>query len=562
MTSFHSTMPVAIDPTLSMRADNKHSLLMFAQFLLFPVATAVMLTLTFPPANLKVLAWIALVPLGIVLCSKRLSLEMYLGLYLGGLVFQLATLDWVRSGSGAMWLSGPRATQWLAQGTGLALIWPLFMVTVRPFVTLRLPMTLSLPIVWIAFEFSRKHLWVIVDTVGYPFGQLGLTQTNYPHLIQVADLGGVYAVSALVASVNGLIVDLIFWVRARNHNVSIPLAPAAGLALAIGATWLYGYWRLSQPVVSTGPIVGLMPRASLSALNIVALPTNDARGTSADANAVTKLQQQDALVPRTDLLIWSEVNCAIVDPEELVHAEARNRTTIDRIEQFARLADASLVIGCSRKTAIEGAGSFNSAIIVDPGRGCVGFYDKLRLVPFSEFHPPGRKWFGTSDMYVPGSGHPVFKIKCGSPSCEFQLAASVCYDTCFPDLFWEYMRPSSGRAIPQFFVVAAFEDFDHAMRLQDNLLQLARFRAVECRRAFVRNSHRGYSGIIDGNGALIAAPPVANFSEPVVLGPIPLDQRFSLYSVIGDWPAAMCVGTVFIAALFKLINRPTPLTTR
>jgi apolipoprotein N-acyltransferase len=550
----HQKMLAVTDTIESGHAGSRPSLLTSARFVLLPLATAVMLTLAFPPTNYKFLAWFALVPVGMAMRDKSHCAETYLGLYVGGLVFQLTTLDWLRSGHDATWLSGPRATQWLAQGVGLALIWPLSMFVARPFITrVSMPMAFALPIVWIAFEFSRRHLWVIVDTVGYVFGQLGLTQTANPYLIQVADLGGVYAVSALVASANGLIVDMISWVHARSRRkvAPFPLATIASVSLIGTAVWLYGVWRLSQPLPPSGPVIALMPRGSLWSLHITGWPKRENSGIIAEAPSAIVPQWSNTELPH--LLIWSEVSCGIIGPNEPVNAQLRTQTTINRIEQFAQLANAALVIGCTRANGNRGA-TLNSAVVVGPDR-FVGYYDKLRLVPFSEYQPPGRKWFEVTDMYAAGTSYPVFKVRCGSPSRECRLAVSICYDTCFPDLYREYMWRLSDHDIPQFFVVPAFEDFDHAMRLQDNLLQLARFRAIECRRAFVRNAHQGYSGIIDGNGALIEAPPEIGFDKPAVLGPIPLDERFSLYSVIGDWPAAICVGIVLAPILLSVIVR-------
>jgi apolipoprotein N-acyltransferase len=87
------------------------------------------------------------------------------------------------------------------------------------------------------------------------------------------------------------------------------------------------------------------------------------------------------------------------------------------------------------------------------------------------------------------------------------------------------------------------------------LRRLAQFRAIESRRAFVRNAEDGYSGIIDGNGMLIAEPPEIDFRSPVVLGRMPIDSRFSLYALLGDWlPLAACV-VMFAVVVSSLRGR-------
>ena len=76
----------------------------------------------------------------------------------------------------------------------------------------------SLPVAWVGFEFARKHLGAVVDGTGMPYGQLGLTQAGFPRLIQIADLGGVYAVSAVVAAASGWVVDTLCWMASEHKQ--------------------------------------------------------------------------------------------------------------------------------------------------------------------------------------------------------------------------------------------------------------------------------------------------------------------------------------------------------
>ncbi|MEX0677737.1 MAG: apolipoprotein N-acyltransferase [Pirellulales bacterium] len=503
--------------------------------LLLPMASGILLALSFSPGPWSILAWVALVPLGLALREGRNWPEFYFGMYVGGLIFQLAHLDWIRSGSGATWLSDPRATQWLAQGTLLAAIWPLVLWFGARFVRqAKLPMAAALPIVWVAFEFARKHLWALVDSTGYPYGQLGLTQAAWPPLIQIADLGGVYAVSAVVAMVNGLIVDVLCWLVARPRlSARSLIVPLLIVAVALGGTWLYGTWRLSQQVARAGPIVCLMPTGALEAIDAeTAAPGSD-------------------MLP-ADLLIWCEgaySRPVSIPPQET--GSDKKSPEIEDMEQYARRANASLVIGCDR--VAQDKRMWNSTVVVDRRRGYVGSYDKLRLVPFSEFNPPGRPSFrdSTTDRYVHGTDYPVFTVQTVRPVRESHFAVSICYDTCFSELYRRYLRPPKGLMTPQFFVVPACEDHDRGMRLQDILLKVAQFRAIECRRAFVRNAEDGYSGIIDGNGVLIAEPPEIDFQAPAVLGRMPLDERVSVYSLFGDWLPIAAWGAILLQLLWS-----------
>ncbi|MBI2826466.1 MAG: hypothetical protein HYX69_17450 [Planctomycetia bacterium] len=238
--------------------------------------------------------------------------------------------------------------------------------------------------------------------------------------------------------------------------------------------------------------------------------------------------------------------------------ENESQQALREFENFAAANGSALVIGCDRKTGDDGsARRCNSAAVVDPARGCIGFYDKMWLVPFSEFHPPGRPAFGrmAMDRYAHGTELPVFTIEVGAPRRAYRFASAICYDTCFPESFRSYMRPAAGGEAPQFFVVPACESHDRGMRLQKVLLRLAQFRAIETRRAFVRNAEGGYSGIIDGNGTLVAGPPRIDFAEPCVIGRVPLDERASPYTRWGDWLPIACTGTLLVSFAASLVRR-------
>ena len=250
------------------RDEKRAALLASIRLLVFPILSGFALAFSYPPQGFRFLAWVALVPLGLALRDRRNWPELYVGLYLGGLAFHLIHLDWIRSGTGATWLSGPRATQWLAQGTLLALAWPLALCAGRLFIhRSRLPTTLALPLVWTAFEYARRYYWAIFDATGYPYGQLALTQAHHAWLIQIADITGAHGVTAVIAAVNGLAIDCIHWVAAPGRLPNRQLrASAVGVATMLIVVWSYGAWRLSQQAPRVGPIVCLMPsRARLRA---------------------------------------------------------------------------------------------------------------------------------------------------------------------------------------------------------------------------------------------------------------------------------------------------------
>lgn len=399
-------------------------------------------------------------------------------------------------------------------------------------------MTALLPIVWVAFEYTRSWLWSVVDATGYPYGQLGLTQVNRTWLVQIADVGGVYAVTALIAAVNGLATDAITWLQQRRQGIDWPAPSYSAISstLVLASTLAYGAWRTQQETLRIGPAVCLMPRLDFDNNTSGAKATNQLQelATNSTLRDLSSMQAGDS---KPEMLIWSEG--AYPGKVQLDSGSSTAIALASHLTQFAQEFDATLVFGCDRLESPVAC--YNSAAVIDPQAGYLGSYDKLRLVPFNEFYPARRPRFGPErrNDFVHGQQYPIYSIIAGQPRQEYSFAIAICYDTGFPEVFRRYIARNA--AAPDFFVIPAFERHDRQMRLQWKLLALAQFRAIETRRAFVRNAESGYSGVIDGNGLLISAPESVEFQNPVFLGRMPIDQRTSLYAYLGDWlPIGAC----------------------
>jgi len=96
---------------------------------------------------------------------------------------------------------------------------------------------------------------------------------------------------------------------------------------------------------------------------------------------------------------------------------------------------------------------------------------------------------------------------------------------CFPDFLRRFESPDM-------FLIASAEDADGTHRLPAQVAQIVRLRAIEFRRSIVRNVRGGHSGVIDGCGRV--RWDLENIEQPVVVGPVPIDERFSIYAKFGD----------------------------
>jgi apolipoprotein N-acyltransferase len=453
-----------------------------------PLLSGALVALSFmsPPAG--TLAWVALVPFAAALMRPRGTVELYLGAYMGGALVHLHVLDFIRTRVGnSAGLFGSHDVDWLVNGLAWAAFWPLTLYVGRRFVrTTGLSMFCALPIIWVASEFLRQEAGWIVLKVPFPWVQIGTTQAPYPRLIQIADLAGVWAVAAVIAAVNGALFDAL---SARRLK---PLGPALVL---LTATLLYGEYRLRQTQTTSGPTVALVSPSM-------------------------KLDAVRQSPPKTDVLLWSETTYAgnLSDP---------SGAGIGELASASKTSGATLIVGCTRR---QDGLHFNSAVVVDPREGYLGCYDKNFLVPWSEFQPwrlPGTE--PERGSFTPGTSRPVFSV------ADFTCGVSICYDACFD-------RSSRGYSPqPDFFVACSRESSDMTGYIRRAMLDMTRFRAVESRRAFVRNVEDGFSGIVSSTGEFTPAPEPP-WAQPVSVGHIPIDHRTTLYHWAGNWLPILCVG--------------------
>jgi len=371
-------------------------------------------------------------------------------------------------------------------------------------------------------------------------------------LIQVADLGGEYLVSFVVAMVSGMVVDgWLFWRRR-----SLEGEPRSGEPLLAGvlvggvvlvAAFSYGNWRISENDFQLGPIVCLMSKHDV--------PSQMDR-------------KQITIEGRPDLLVWPELAlpaslldlsqvekhpplpldvAAKIGPNLVDYAESVRNDWSNAAHHFK----ATLLIGCERfEPGPKAWRRYNSVACVDPQQGLVGCYDKCYPVPWAEFMPyvTDRVDSEDQDNFRRGTEPTQFEIRARAGETVYRCRPVLCYDLCFASFFRKKAHGKTATDTADFFVHSGSEGQDRTGVLAETMLRAARFRAIESRRAIVRNVSQGTSGILDGNGRLQVVVAGNALQQPVLLGAIPIDHRQSFYSYAGDWPMILlCVLVALMA---------------
>lgn len=483
-----------------------------------PFVSALLIWASFQFLELGVLGWVALVPL--LLYAKLASgKKAFFVAWLGGAIGYGAAMFWVRHTVPA----GP-----YGMGLYCGLYVALFTVVVR-----RLGPLWS-PAIWVALEFFRSHLFG-----GFAWFLLGTTQHQAFNLIQIADLGGVWLVSGLVAFVSGAIVD------ARRVPRAIALA-------AVLASVVYGMIRVPTIEIREGPKLAIVQPNIPQDLKLESLIDPKI--------AIDNYFKHMALMPearaeKPDLVLWPEASIYRGVFWDVAKKEWVETGWLKRIREAADAAGTRVVLGA---LVVDERGGddydyTNSALEVDPGKEVGRRFDKVHLVPFAEYAPFGSRrliqaisGLRMEDMR-PGAELPLWDV------AGFRYGPQICFEAVFPEISREIARKGAA------FTVNISNDgwFRDSAEL-DQMQVMSRFRAIENRIGFVRATNTGISAFIAPTGREDAVLEREGRRKEVggtLTRRVSVTSSGSVYRSLGDWVAWGAVGAVVSALSLLFVDR-------
>ncbi len=568
-----------------------------------PGVSALLLWSAFTPLNFSPLAWLALVPLCLLIRCVPRTRHLYRSVWLWGFVWSLMTLQWMRLGHPTMYVA------LLAMSIYMACYLPLFVALSRVAVhRLRVPLLAAVPIVWTGLEFVRAYM-----ITGFSWYYLGHSQYRWTELIQISDLVGAYGVSFVVAMVNAGVCLLLarpvlqrlrLWPVASRElplqSVRRPAAIALVCVSVVGAVLAYGYVRRGQAAFTKGPRVAAIqgnftptvkgdPRRAVEIIRAHDLLTRV---------AVMHGFSQEEPTARPELIIWPEtmfpwplfeLEDGMTDQDilRLMPAEARvsqedwvsmfrKNEAVRRLESDSRTLNAAMLVGIQTiRGTKSGDEHRNSVAFVTPQMGFQGRYDKMHLVMFGEYIP-FQDALPFLSRFTPYG--PDFGLEPGREAAVFEYAGAtfapmICFEDTVPHLVRGIARSAAAAKRPiDFFVNATNDGWFHGSSELDQHLITSSFRCVETRTPMVRAVNTGISAFIDGDG-VIRDPEVfidcddkqRKFRDEsgrwtrqlnaVLIDNIPLDGRHSLYVQTGDVFAGSCGLACLLIAGIGLTQR-------
>jgi apolipoprotein N-acyltransferase len=505
------------------------------RFLAAAAATALsgwLHALTFPPASLQPLAWVALVPFLLTLRSVSTRSALLLT-WLFGVLFSAFVADALPRAIETYFLQ-PRLASvlfavfvWTVTGS---LYWMGFAWVYR---RLALRGGIALPLLaaaaWTAFELARGRLLNGSRLfAGNPWGLAGYALADWDELIQVASLTGVYGISFCIVALNAALAELCLALRSERR---ISRRVLAQLGVAVAPTLLaLGFGMLVlRAAPAPGSEVGVPIAIVQSNFAVGSQWRPDAYGTNLADQLRLTAEAIESSEPR--IVFWPESALTFFLEDEPEYSDA--------IARVLGPADLELLVGGPRKTGVARPRFFNTVFALDSGGAVRGRYDKQVLVPFAEYLPLRRfdflrRRFERVRVFEHGSEVSPLPTRAGP------AGVLVCNEAMYPELARARVRAGA-----TYLANPSNDTWIQDQIWADRMFDIVSLRAVEQRRYLVRASTSGPSAIVDPWGRVIERS--AAFSRAVISGAIVPSEELSLYGIVGDAFAYGCALAVALA---------------
>ncbi len=479
-------------------------------------------------------AWLALVPIIILVCLTPPG-KSFLWCFASGLLFWLITVSWLLRLSNTWGSPILVFLGWIAVSAYCAVYIGFFgfissgiyrfLKQKNRFLATVLFMFL-LPVVWVGLEYIRSILFT-----GFPWNTLGVSQYENLALIQIAQLGGVYAVSAILVLINTSLaltaVSVVVESRQRNRRRRLHYELMIGL-LSLAICWTWGVRKVRSLAVlekdGRNVVIGTVQPGTQQRI----------KWSDIDNDAIyDTLETQSRLVSmgKPDLILW---------PETAIPAMLRYNSRAQSFVANITTSGIPVLVG-SMDCDIDGENItyFNSSFLVDSSGKIQGEYRKQHLVPFGEYLPLEnqisliKRLAPLGFSCSPGKVETIFSL----PSADMiRFSVLICFEDIHSYLARAFVINGARYLVNQT-NDAWFEDSAAAMQHMAHCV----FRSIENRVPVVRSANTGVTCFIDRLGRVLSILQdskgntnfkgfkISNISAPAD------NMSLTVYTRYGDW---------------------------
>ncbi len=483
------------------------------------IFSAVFTFLSFPPFPFGPLIFLALVPLLYAIEDLSPVRAFKFG-FLWGMVFHLGLVYYI----GWVTVPGMIAT---------VLILSLIPATALSFYVRLLAKGRGMAVLFLPSYIIMWNWLFTKSDFNYPWTDFGYALGYFNHLIQAADIGGVYLISLFI-----LVINLLVYVSisARFDYTDMGRLRLRYLAASIIFIFFaYGVLRVSElkdPPQSDEITIGLLQG------NV----TKDIKWEPGNLNFSFQRYfdlSRKAVADGAKLLIWPET--AI--PTYLV----QEPLNMGKMRSFVDSLGVPILTGIVYYETVgpQDYNVFNSAILLKPNQPEFKVYSKIHLVPMSEKIPYSDKFrklrkvqLGQAD-FSSGRDETIFR----ADSVDF--ATLICFESAFPGFTRSFARKGA-----DMLVIITNDMWFGNTSLYEQHAMMAVFRAIENRVPVVRAANTGISLAVDKRGKIFSRSEI--FKEQYLIVKVRPEPSQSIYNKIGDVipQSATVIALILLAIAF------------
>jgi len=362
--------------------------------------------------------------------------------------------------------------------------------------------TLVFPVMWCCIEYLSS-----LNPTKASWTSLAYTQAGNLPLMQLTAIAGIWGVSFLIT----WFASFVNWIWAQNFEWKKSRKEAIVFASIAAAILLFGTLRLNLSASSTRSIrTASIVQARNITEDLKTCKWTDAKGlnefhTEVENNLIEKTQQ--AARAGATMILWQECAGTIPKNEEMKFIE--RATTLAAQDKIYLLMTLWSVPDDFPKHLVE-----NKMVIIDPHGQIQFVYVKNNPVP------------GAEPIVKGATPMPVLTTHYG------KIAAAICYDGDFPN----FIRTAGKNQTEIMFLPAndwkAIDPIHTSMAIT---------RAIENGFSLVHPAGQGLSVATDNRGRIISSLDYFRTDEQVMYADVPVQHAFTLYPLIGDFFAWLCI---------------------
>ncbi|MEA2516482.1 MAG: apolipoprotein N-acyltransferase [Actinomycetota bacterium] len=474
------------------------------------------LSFAFPEPSLAPLAWVAIVPLLLIARDsprRGFALGTAFGVgFFGSLLIWVSVVGWAAWAVLVIMESlfiGLFGAGWAIASRSDRRWWPLIA-----------------PALWVTLEALRS----LVPVVGFPWGELAQSQTVFPWLLQISQVGGAKTVSVVLVTVNTLV--------------------ALALLSKGPARMRWGGGAVAT-IVALVPLSYVVPRIDGSTageqsrvLRVAIVQGNASPGVVVEdelARVERHLRLTEQLVDEhIDLVVWPE-SAVGIDPFE-------DPRVMAMIVRAARAVDAPMIVGANLETDQN---NYNVATLHVSAEGDVlEVYRKTHLVPFGEYLP-ARRWLS----WLPGVEQIPRDAVAGSEPTNFEVGdTEVATVISFEGDFGPLVRDRVAQGARLITVATNTSTWKNSWASAQHLA-MSQVRAAETRVPVVHAALSGISAAVGFDG--VVGQRTELYTEGTIVFDMVPSADISIYARTGEWLPLLCLVGSLIALFAGWRRRST-----